>query len=441
MKKNTKIKIIVVLFIILMIALIYIKVKRDYSEEAIETAKMEKIFQNINSTTCADVTKYIVYGTHFNLEGSIEIPKLTGISISKAEVVIEDLEQQEQTIDCDYTYSNGVLSFSTIDEINDGLYLDGLENSSYYIFLKVTFSNYEVNYYSLKNTTQYENVEYYTVTKENSNNKIYIDFETYNDIDYMKIKVSKIDELPEDVYDIVIDPGHGGSDSGSSSGGYTEAEIVLEVGLKLQQQLESLGYKVLITRDETQSDTEDTTTNMYDDDGRVTIANESHAKLLISLHMDSDSYGLSSGGIEVYAPCNCDLSFAKTLADNLVSMANASYSPLNLHKEDDGVYVHNFNETEISALEKTASRNGYEPYDVTTSTPYLYIIRETGGICTNAYVDGRNTNYSANKYYKSNVGIESYLVELGYINFEEDLENVISNEDLYVEAIVAAVNN
>ena len=66
--------------------------------------------------------------------------------------------------------------------------------------------------------------------------------------------------------------------------------------------------------------------------------------------------------------------------------------------------------------ENTANKKGYEPYKITTDTPYLYTIREVGGIATNAYVDGRNKDYSKNEYYRTNQGIECYQIELGYIN-------------------------
>ena len=63
------------------------------------------------------------------------------------------------------------------------------------------------------------------------------------------------------------------------------------------------------------------------------------------------------------------------------------------------------------------------------------MIRELGGIVTGAYVDGRNKTYGINEYYNSNIGIESYLIELGYINNTNDLDNMLTNKNLYVEAI------
>ena len=40
------------------------------------------------------------------------------------------------------------------------------------------------------------------------------------------------------------------------------------------------------------------------------------------------------------------------------------------------------------------------------------MLRETGGIATKAYVDGRNPNYGANMFYNVNIGGEAYVLEL-----------------------------
>ena len=92
------------------------------------------------------------------------------------------------------------------------------------------------------------------------------------------------------------------------------------------------------------------------------------------------------------------------------------------------------------AFKTKAQKSGYEPYNISTSTPYLYIIREIGGINTNAFVDGRNKAYGTNKYFNSNYGIEGYLVQLGYFSIQEDLNNIVSNYDKYSEAIANSIN-
>lgn len=344
-------------------------------------------------------------------------------------------------IKSDFNYSDNTISFSTSDEINSGIDLENLAIDNYYLLLKVTYSNSDIKYYSFVNSSEYNNITYYTITKNNSNHKIDISFEKYNDIPYISILVTKANELPENVYDIAIDPGHGGLDSGATSGTYKEAEIVLDCALKLKTKLENLGLKVFISRDANSSPKEDTANNMYDEKGRVNIINESKAKIMLSLHLNSNTYKVDTGGVEVYAPNHCNLDFASILAKNIVENANSYYSELSSFRKLDGVYVQNFTNADILAFKTKANKGGYEPYNITTSTPYLYIIRETGGICTNAFVDGRNTAYGTNKYYKSNVGIESYLIELGYMNVERDLTSVIANSDAYAEGIAQSIQS
>ena len=435
MDKSTKIKIVVVLFIILMTGLIYIKFTSEKNENTNALTKIALIFEKITPNSYAKVNKYIVYGTHLNIEGEIEIPKVSGITISKIGMVIKNYDNKQENIELNYKYKDGILSFSTIKNINEGIDLENIEEDKYYVFVKILLSNNEERIYSLINNTEYENIEYYTITKNESNKFIDIKFNEYNGRKYMGIEVSKCEALPENVYDIVIDPGHGGVDKGVKSYGENEAEIVMDCAIILKEKLENNGYKVLLTRDQNMSDTEDTIYNSYDSNGRVTIANESHAKLLISLHMNNTAAKYSSGGVEVYAPGKCNLYFAKLLADNIVKTANTTYSSLKLYQKDEGVYVHNYSQTDITAATKTAERNGYEPYNITTDTSFLYILREIGGIATNAFVDGRNKEYSANKYLKSNVGIEGYSIDLGYMYIKKDLENVLNNKELYMQAI------
>ena len=71
---------------------------------------------------------------------------------------------------------------------------------------------------------------------------------------YMNINVEDT-KLPKDVYDIVIDPGHGGKDGGAvtthNGETYAEKDITLDYGKDLKKALEELGLKVKLTRDGT----------------------------------------------------------------------------------------------------------------------------------------------------------------------------------------------
>jgi len=80
---------------------------------------------------------------------------------------------------------------------------------------------------------------------------------------------------------VVIDPGHGGVDSGASGATLQEKDVVLAVGRKLHESLLASGhYDVRLTRD---------TDIFLPLDRRVAISQQAGASLFISLHADSIS--------------------------------------------------------------------------------------------------------------------------------------------------------
>jgi N-acetylmuramoyl-L-alanine amidase len=83
-----------------------------------------------------------------------------------------------------------------------------------------------------------------------------------------------------DVQTIVIDPGHGGKDPGAvGSQGTRESDIVLDIALRLRDQLMQSGrYRVLLTREI------DTFMSLSE---RVEFSNSNKADLFISLHINA----------------------------------------------------------------------------------------------------------------------------------------------------------
>lgn len=433
MSKNSKIKMIVAFFVLLMLFLIINKSITKRSNDKDIKMQTSLLFEKINKSSVAKIDKYVIYGTHLNLEGTIQIPKISGISVYSVHVIAKDLEGKDISMNCSYTYKDTILSFSTFNNLNKGLCLENLSQNHYYLLLKVIFSNSEERLFSLENNSKYENTTYYTMSKKH---KIDLEFGKYEKSPFMKLGVTKIKDLPNDVYDISIDASHGGKDSGATYKNYKESEIVLKYTKNIKQKLEKLGYKVFISRDGSESPDADLS-DMYAENGRINTIQESHSKLLISLSLNDTR--TKTGGIEIYAPTQCDLSFAKSLADNIVKTAKTSYSSAKLFNKEKGVYVRNFTEYDILSYKGSAILHKYEPYNITKITPYQYMIREVGGIATGAFVDGRNKSYGTNKYYNSNIGIEAYIIKLGYIRYEKDITNIVNNENLYCDAIVEAI--
>lgn len=367
----------------------------------------------------AIVDKYYIYGTHLNISGSIDLSNYSDIKL-----VLKSLDNE---LSYDLNYKSGKFYVSNL--INDGIYLDDIPIDDYLVFIKVT-SGDSVKYYSLKNDTDYNDISYYTVTKNGKNNLININF-SKKDKDYMYISV-KDKSLPDKYYDVVIDPGHGGEDPGSSFASHTEAELNLEIALKLKKKLDSIGLKSILTR------VDDTFPSPYGSNSRTSLPYDVKAKYFISIHLNSSLERMRYGGVEVYAPNNCNLDFASSLASNIVSSVDTSYSKKEDFKVSKGVYIRTFTSDDIKTSVSEARSGGYKPYPITTDTNYYFMIRETGGIATGAYIDGRNKDVGKNNYYLSNIGAEAYLLELGYINYWPDLNKLVDNQDDYVDGIVNA---
>jgi len=88
---------------------------------------------------------------------------------------------------------------------------------------------------------------------------------------------------------IVIDPGHGGDDAGYvTESGLSEKEMNLRPALLLARALESLGSKVILTRND------DSGLALYD---RPMIANAAHADIFLSIHHNSGTSARAQGAV------------------------------------------------------------------------------------------------------------------------------------------------
>lgn len=406
--------------------------------KSFNTTQVENSLFEMMQTRPAELVNFYTYGKSFGFTG-----KLTNISKDNFENIklyITDGNDFTISDNMDVEFSENDLIFS-VKEINNTLLLDKIDSSlNYYILVRLKLNNSaNPRYYSFANNTQYENIDYYE-KKDDKTYKGNVSFKSGNSkgktysLMYVSLEES---EIPGDVYDVVIDAGHGGKDKGEVRGRYVESDITLKYAKEMKNALETRGYKVAMTRDDSNTDMY-TAANMYDADGRISLACKSRAKLMISFHVNNDALP-NLNGFEIYCPCKSNLDFASNMADKIKELCTINYSNNNTNKIRDGVYVRNYSSDNIRDANAAAKRKGYEPYPLTPNTPFLYTIREVGGVATQAYVDGRNTDYSKNAFYNSNHGIECYQIELGYI--KNDMEIVNEQIQTYVEAIAQAIEN
>ncbi len=110
---------------------------------------------------------------------------------------------------------------------------------------------------------------------------------------------------------IVIDPGHGGHDPGAMGNGITEADLVLDVALRVEKLLQKIpGTEVVLTR---------RTDDFVALPERTAIANRESADLFLSIHANASEDG-QARGIETYF-----LNFANNLsAASVAARENAA---------------------------------------------------------------------------------------------------------------------
>src|SRR5216117_4073465 len=89
---------------------------------------------------------------------------------------------------------------------------------------------------------------------------------------------------------VVLDPGHGGQDSGAMCGGVLEKDLTLDVARRIDRLLNSEGIATLMTR------VGDTYVSLGD---RAAFANRARKSIFVSIHFNEDNKPVSSG-VETY---------------------------------------------------------------------------------------------------------------------------------------------
>ncbi len=252
-------------------------------------------------------------------------------------------------------------------------------------------------------------INFRTITRDGVNNQITVD--TVNGL----VHITKYEaEANSDELDILVDPGHGGEDGGSSSndGTILEKDLNLELATLIANDLSDMGYNVGLTRTEDiNPGTCEDNISSYCPDGRVSQAYNDNAKLVLSIHHNTGG----AQGFEVYTSYYGSETLANQIVGTLSEVSNISSKELGYIS--DGVYKQVFEDDTDPSIEQD----------------YMYMIRETGGIATNSLSEENEANNTEIQ------GSQALLIEFGYLDDDADLAHVSDSTVMEQEAY--AVSN
>jgi N-acetylmuramoyl-L-alanine amidase len=217
---------------------------------------------------------------------------------------------------------------------------------------------------------------------------------------------------------IVIDPGHGGGDSGAhSTNGEEEKAVVLAVAHRLREKLERLGrYRVVMTR------TDDAFVTLAD---RVKIARDNQAALFISIHADflSKREGDARGATVYTVSDRASDAEAARLADKENKADLIAGMDLSEQSQEIVSILYDLTHRETKNFSSLFQRT-------------LVGQMKAGGILTH-----QDSMRSAGFVVLKAPDIPSVLVELGYLSNGEDAKNLMSDawRDKAADSMVSAI--
>ncbi|MGL6058993.1 MAG: N-acetylmuramoyl-L-alanine amidase family protein [Culicoidibacterales bacterium] len=260
--------------------------------------------------------------------------------------------------------------------------------------------------------TDFSAQTWYTIMRNGEANQVSL-FTSTDNLVYLQVDL--VTELPEDVYDLVIDPGHGGLDSGAIGYGLYESDEVLKFSQVLSDYLtEEYGLKVKLTREDDSEPAGDETYSLeqspYYENGRVDQVYQSQAKLLISNHLNTTATGTASG-FQIYSAFETTNTFALSMSEALQSQGLSPSSLESSAALGSGTYKQvDYCEERIEGM-----INCTQEYE-----DYFFIIRETGGLSTGAQ---NIINYNYQYATVPNYGAQAFLVEYAFIdNYSDNLD-------------------
>ncbi|MBO7700108.1 MAG: N-acetylmuramoyl-L-alanine amidase [Eubacteriaceae bacterium] len=389
------------------------------------------------------ITFFTRFGTTLNLEGEVSVKDM---DVKDVKLVMTD-DRAMYSLPCEYELKGRKVSFTTSELINGGIQLEALPEGSWVMLLRVEGlegSKEAIRYYPLVNESIYEGISYKGISSPQGAK--HVDF-FFGDRFRLERDAACLDvrtaPLPEDVYDVVLEVGHGGDDPGAigwlDDEMYTEFSFNHTIAMEIKRLLTERGYKAALTHED------DSDPEGYGPGGRAVVCNELHSKYSLSIHNNASVWG-DYTGTEIYAPGNADYTFAALLSAKVVEYASGEISKADnntptWYSPAKGVWVRLYNEDDVKETNEEAAKQGAkEPYENLTvmKTNWYYMIREVGGISTGAYTDGRHDGWPANPYWDSNDTCEGIIVECDYVNNPVSLARLIDHPGEYARAVADA---
>jgi N-acetylmuramoyl-L-alanine amidase len=223
---------------------------------------------------------------------------------------------------------------------------------------------------------------------------------------------------------IVIDPGHGGHDSGAEKNGAVEKDIVLAFGKILANKLKASGhYKVLMTRD---------TDVFVPLDERVSFAEKNSANLFIAIHCDYADTGSVANGATIY-------SLRESTADSLRRSTKDEISGNVLSKA--GAAIVKEVSDDVDAVKGILADLAGREVDATHGRTTVFarsVIADMGASTALRNEPDQTAGFRVLK----TAQFPSVLIELAYVTNKQDAENLQSDtwRDKVSDSIMSAID-
>ncbi|MBQ1305519.1 MAG: N-acetylmuramoyl-L-alanine amidase [Erysipelotrichales bacterium] len=403
--KNVLLLVVALALVIYLFSLLIGLIRGAFSKEegaftacSLSAKKLRTQFAEKEYDSTAEINDYVFYGEFLNLYSS-EYSKGASSNLTGRTLVLRNVcNGKEITIDKTTTMLDGQMDLRGIPEGFYEVYL--IEN----LLEKRLYMANPIEAASIitvpRDKTRYEVTLYADAKLMNSEKST----ENVLDKNYVFLDVRKVKNLPEDVYDIVLNPGPVTEKSRDdlTGNGLTESEEMFRFASEVKKKLEADGYKVFLTRDQFDW------AGMYGVGGVAESAYKSKGKYFFSFDMYD---GTPQTGVGVTYSSYISDTLAKTIFDTLVT--------------EGGMALKN---GEYSVSSSDRIDGGYDgDYD----------IRETGGKALGA--GKADANSEMDTFAVDANGLQSLYFSLCNIALAEDAKAWTDHFDQYAQAMAKGI--